>query len=352
MAYVNIDGGANPFVPNMSSLTGDIQVMISRKQSSFSTEQYCRKVLVEQPTGHYLKIDTFEQVRMIGGAADEWVWPLGNPAPEGHNIPFDLTPTYSCVRYAPHWYIPLETSQRAVWDVMSQHAQQRVVTAMTIRARKAATALAADASWTESGTKYANIADLGTAGGISITGNYAASSGNIQKFFAAAANVIKFNSAGAVNPKTDIIAIMNPTTASLLAVTTEFRSYITTTPYAPGYLEGTLYPNWMLPASLFNVANIVLEDAVQVTSARGAASTTKSYIFPDGIVCFVSRPQGLTENAGSNFATVTEFLCSPNNLAVETWLEPVNRRYVGRVIDEIDVQVTAPLTGVYVNITA
>lgn len=348
MAFVGIQGGANTFVPTMGPLSGNLQIQLSRRASSFSTKRYAREVMVEQPVGHYLRIDAEEQIRMVGGLPDQWVWGIDNPAPSAQNIPFDLTNTYRCTRYAPAWQFSTETVRRSVWDIQAEHAQMRMVTAMSIRARKAAKALSADASWTSSGTKYANMALLGSAAGISITGAYG-TDGNIMKAFAAAAVVVQQNSAGAVTPGTDLIAVMNPITASLLAQTDELKAYIKTTPYAPEFAQGKLYPAWMLPPALFNVADIVIEDAVQVTSAKGAASTTRSYIFPDNAIAFISRPAGLMDNVGSSFATLSAFICAPNNLGVWTWFDPINGLQMGRVVDETDFVVTSPLTGVYLT---
>lgn len=353
MAYVGFGAGANPYIPTMSPNTGDVQIQLSRNPRSFAVTRYARHIDVDLDAGKYLKIDTQEQIRMVGGVNYNWVWALGNPAPQAQNIPFDLDNNFSCTRYAFPWQFPMERVGTAVWDVVAQHAQMRMVTAMTNRAIIASTRLAASGSWTESSSKFATIALLGTAAGISITGAFDASEGNIRKFFQAAGLLVKRNTAGAVNPQKDMLAVMNPITAAKMAESTEITNYVQNNPFAPQYLKGEENWAWLLPPSMFNVADIVIDDSVTVTSDVGAATTTYVYTIPTNAVVFVSKPAGLTENVGPSFATLTGFCCKPHNLSSWNWVDPKDNLLMGRVTDWIDYQVTCPLSGVYVtDITA
>ena len=62
---------------------------------------------------------------------------------------------------------------------------------------------------------------------------------------------------------------------------------------------------------------------------------------------FVSRPGGLVGvEGGANFATCTNFVYE--DMTVETFDDPKNRRTSGSIVDNSVMEVTAPLAGIYV----
>lgn len=351
MSFVNVGGGSNVYVPEFSEATGDIQVAFSRNPTRFALNRYARFVSVTDDVGYYLKIDAKQQVRFLSGGLSQYQWPLGQPRPTGQNIPFDLNNQYQCQRLNYGWGYPLERVKQARWSIEQTHFAAKAMTAMTGRTILAATRLGTAGSWTESGTKYATIAALGTAAGITITGNYAAAEGNIRKMFLSAGIVIHQNTAGAVNPATDIIAVMNPITAALLATTAELTNYIQTTPFAPQYMEGSRPYAWGLAPALFGMADIVIEDATTITTPMDASSDTKGWCIPTNVIVFVSRPGGMMANdaAVPTFATLTGFICSPYDMSAWSWENPRDAILEGAIVDWPDFRVTSPLSGVYID---
>ncbi len=61
----------------------------------------------------------------------------------------------------------------------------------------------------------------------------------------------------------------------------------------------------------------------------------------------MSRPQGLVGvEGGSNFATISNFVYE--DMTVETFDDPVNRRTRGSIVDNGTFELTAPLAGYYI----
>jgi len=146
--------------------------------------------------------------------------------------------------------------------------------------------------------------------------------------------------------------VISPTVANLLSQTEEIRNYVKN--YAAGALPflqgGDIFSRYGLPPNLFGVS-VVVDDSVKVTSRKGAASTTRSFVYGNSAV-FVSRPGGLVGVEGStSFSTCQIFAFE--DMTVENWDDPKDRRIEGRVIDNSTSELVSPVSGVLViNVTA
>jgi hypothetical protein len=98
-----------------------------------------------------------------------------------------------------------------------------------------------------------------------------------------------------------------------------------------------------LPSHLYGV-ELVVEDAVKTTSRRGA-TRAKSFIMPDAKPVLTSRPGGLVgKYGGPEFSTVTIFMLE--EMTVERIRDDqMDRLTVGRVVENYDVVMTAPVSG-------
>jgi len=343
MSYVTVGGGLNTYVPSTNALaTGALQVEFTRAVNTFPITKYAQIVPVNQMTGYYLRLNSDDNVRVTD--INEFAWPLGNDRPVGKMNEHDFV-SFTCSRFAYPFYIPNETVKQAAWDVVAQHARAKAQLAMTARSMRTATALTTSATFNAVGNYYAT--------GTAISGGAwtAASGNNIQKGIQTALQRIALATGGAVRGEIDVMMVISPTIANSLSQTAEVRDYVKNYPAALPFLQGSdTFAKYGLPPNLFGV-QLVVDDSVKVTTKKGAASTTRSFVYGDSAV-FVSRPGGLVGVEGStSFATCQIFAFE--DMTVENWDDPKDRRIEGRVIDNSTAEVVAPVSGVLVaDVTA
>jgi hypothetical protein len=343
MSYVTVGGGLNTYVPSTNALaTGALQVEFTRAVNTFPITKYAQIVPVNQMTGYYLRLNSDDNVRVTDG--NEFAWPLGNDRPVGKMNEHDFV-SFTTQRFAFPFYIPNETVKQAAWDVVAQHARAKAQLAMTARCMRTATALTNSTPFNAVGNYYAT----GTAAGGGIWTTSA--SNYIQKGIQTALQRISLATGGAVRAEYDVMMVISPTIANLLSQTQEVRDYVKNYPAALPFLQGSdTFAKYGLPPNLFGV-QVVVDDSVKVTTKKGAASTTRSFVYGNSAL-FVSRPGGLIGVEGStSFSTVQIFAFE--DMTVENWDDPKDRRIEGRVIDNSTSEVVAPVSGVLVaDVTA
>lgn len=342
MSYVTVGGGLNTYVPSTNALaTGALQVEFTRAVNTFAITKYAQIVPVNQMTGYYLRLNSDDNVRVV--EANEFAWPLGNDRPVGKMNEHDFV-SFTCNRFAYPFYIPNETVKQAAWDVVAQHARAKAQLAMTARSMRTATALTTSSTFNAVGNYYATGTAISGGAWTTSTTNV------IQKGIQTALQRISLATGGAVRGETDVMLVISPTVANLLSQTSEVRDYVKNYPAALPFLQGAdTFAKYGLPPNLFGV-QVVVDDAVKVTTRKGA-STTRSFVYGNSAV-FVSRPGGLVGVEGStSFATCQIFAFE--DMTVENWDDPKDRRIEGRVIDNSTSEVVAPVSGVLVaDVTA
>jgi hypothetical protein len=341
MSYVAVGGGLNTFVPSTNALaTGALQVEFTRAVNTFPITKYAQIVPTQQMTGYYLRLDSDDNVRVTD--VNEFAWPLGNDRPVGKMNQHDFV-SFTAARYAYPFYIPNETVKQAAWDVVAQHARAKAQLAMTARSMRTATALTNSAAVTAF-TAVGNYFATGTASAAGGPWTSAGSPDNrIQKGIQQALQRISLATGGAVRGETDIMMVISPTIANALSQTSEVRDYVKNYPAALPFLQGAdTFAKYGLPPNLFGV-QVVVDDSVKVTTRKGAASTTRSFVYGNSAI-FVSRPGGLVGVEGStSFSTCQIFAFE--DMTVENWDDPRDRRIEGRVIDNSTSELVAPVSG-------
>jgi hypothetical protein len=343
MADVSIGGGLNTFVPTFSEATGLIQTEFTRNVKSFALNRYSKLVPVSTTSGYYLKINSDEAVRVVN--ENDFRWAYGEDRPTGVNNDFEFA-QFTTKRFERGFHIPYETAKVAAWDIVAQHARSRATQLMTLRTNRMLGVLTTAANWTDGLNYFADYDSLTgetTASGV-YTGDNATVTG-VQTLFQKAIEKIMVNTGGAVQPQ-DIICVMGPETAHKLSRTAQLRELIKYTQGVQLMQGAGSYSRYGLSPSLFGIGDIVVEDAVKVTTQKGAARSA-SYLLGLDKVLFLSRPQGLVGvEGGANFATVTNFVYE--DMTVETFDDPKNRRTVGSIVDNSIPELTAPLAGLYI----
>ena len=342
MADVNIGGGLNTFVPTFSEATGLIQTEFTRSVKSFALNRYTKLVPVTTTSGYYLKINSDEAVRVVN--EDDFRWAYGEDRPTGVNNDFDFV-DFTTRRFEKGFHIPYETAKVASWEIVAQHARSRATQLMTLRTRRALTELTTAGNWTSSVNYFASfnaLTGLSTTTGV-LEGN-ATDKSYAAQLFQTALEKIMVNTGGAIQP-TDLVAVMGPTTAHKLSRTGEMKDLIKYTQGVQLMQGSGNYSRYGLSPQLFGIGDIVIEDAVRVTNQKGAARAA-SYMLGDGAILFLSRPGGLVGvEGGANFATCSHFVFE--DMTVETFDDPINRRTRGSIVDNGVFELTAPLAGLY-----
>jgi hypothetical protein len=154
---------------------------------------------------------------------------------------------------------------------------------------------------------------------------------------------VSLSSGGAIAPN-QLIMVISPTVANAISQSPEVREYVRNYPAALSFLQGSdTFSRWGIPPTLFGLGDVVVDDSVKVTSKKGASSLTSSYIYGESAI-FVSRPGGLVGVEGaSSFSTCQIF--AYEDMTVEQFNDPMNRRIEGRVIDNSVAAVVAPVGG-------
>jgi hypothetical protein len=339
MAFSVVGGGLSTYVPSTNDLaTGALQVEFTRSVNSFAISRYAQIVPVTKMTGYYLRQDTNDNIR-LQATTNEFAWPLGNDRPTGKQNAFDFF-QYATQRFAFPFYIPQETAQQAAWDVVAQHARSKAQLAMTARTQRAATVLTTTGNW--GGNTVANP----TASPISATGFWnssTAADGNIQHSIQAVMRQISLSTGGAVSPN-QLIMVISPIVANAISKSPEVREYVKNYPAALSFLQGSdTFSRWGIPPTLFGLGDVVVDDSVKNTSKKGNSTQTNSYIYGESAV-FVSRPGGLVGVEGAtSFSTLQMF--AYEDMTVEQFNDPMNRRIEGRVIDNSVPTLVAPVSG-------
>ena len=337
MAYVTVGGGLNTYVPSTNALaTGALQVEFTRAVNSFAITRYAQIVACNQMTGYYLRLDSDDNVRVSN--ENEFIWPLGNDRPVGKMNQHDFV-TFTAQRFAFPFYIPNETVKQAAWDIGAQHARSKAQLAMTARSMRTATALTgsnAITAFTNAGN-YQSVASGWKGVWTGSTTNV------IQASIQDALQKISLATGGAVRSE-DICMVISPTVANIISQAAEIRDYVKNYPAALPFLQGSdIFSRYGLPPNLFGV-QVVVDDSVKVTSRKNnAVAGTRSFVYGNSAI-FVSRPGGLVGVEGStSFSTCQIFAFE--DMTVENWDDPKDRRIEGRVIDTSTSELVSPISG-------
>lgn len=333
-------GQVNTYIKDHNA-TGKMIIGFSRNPKDFGLANYAQIKSVTKESGYYLQLDQFNAMRLVGGSIDEFVWPDGSPRPVLNNNGLEFRYLdYRTVRRDFGQPIGQKSIDQADWDVSGAQEQQLSQKAMTARTRQAHAALALAGNWDTS-----HRVDVTAIPGV--TGQWSgALSTNawIRRSINYAIKQIKLDT-GAKVKEDDMLLVLNPTSAYMISQTQELLDHLKQSPVAYEQVRGGTgkFSSYGLPDKLFGL-KIHVEDAVMVTSPKGAATVTNSFIMGDGIAYILSRPGGIEAPVGGpTFSTVTTFALE--EMTVEKKVDTDNRRTEMHVVDDTITLVTAPVSG-------
>jgi hypothetical protein len=241
------------------------------------------------------------------------------------------------LRYAFPYNLGRKAVEQADWNILAVHGGIAAQKAMTARTIKVLTALNTTGNW-GGNTSTATALVGGKLDTSTTILNY------IKKAIRMMSEAILQATIGVVQ-REDLVMVMNPKTAGLLSENAELIDHLKNNVYGLAQVRGDV-PNvngqWGLPDHLFGM-KVIVEDAVRVTSKKGATRAT-TYCFPDGNIAVLGRPGALMGMEGiPEFSTIQCMFYE--EMTVESKDDPDNRRTLGRVVDDYDVQIVAPASG-------
>jgi hypothetical protein len=337
--------GPNTFVPSTDA-TKNMMVGYSRNVDTFALNNYMQIIPVDKTVGLYWKWASRMGARVLSTDDHENYWADGAEAPHGaDNLEQHDTDGYRTKRYMYSFSLGDLSLKQADWPVLEANSQASAQRMMTARTLIAKTALDA-ASWSSTG----NL--MGVNGGLLADGqgwdNGTETSPNIRKTLMRAAQHINKRTIGAVRPS-QLVLVVGPDLAQKMAASQEIHKYLAYGPEAKGRLTGTdkaiaNVDRWGLPDQIAGI-KIVIEDAVRVSTAKGATTDSLDYIWTASSAYLLARPNSLIGVAGGkNFSTLQGFFYEESTVEVKN--DPDNRRTIGRIITDYDIKIVESQSGV------
>lgn len=334
-------GQYNTWVPSFED-SNRLLVDFSRNPRDFSLNKYVQIVPVKKSIGYYLQMTLEERMRILNSDLVNFRWPDGQDAPIGNegSESFNFL-QFTCQRYSYSFNLGDMAVEQAAWDISAQHLDIKAQQAMTARTQLAVTQLTTSGNYAASHV----LDQTATPWSAATTANL-----YIKKAIDLMVQRILLDT-GAVVRKNDLFLVVNPVTARIMAESQELVDYLKGSPTALAFVrgetdEGSKYSHALfgLPPTYAGV-NIVVEDAVKVTSKK-AATLAQSFVLGNTDAYMVSRPGGLEGRyGGPSFSTISVFVYDKDDMAVEVRHDIDNRRTQGRVVDTLVPVITAPVSG-------
>lgn len=340
-------GQASTFVASPAA-TGNMQVEFSQNPASFPINQYIKLVPLKKSRGKYVVIDRNKAIRFRDRTLNEHRWRDGDDAPRGNGVGLEWKDV-SAERYAFPWEIGEIASEDADFDLIAALSRIESHKAMTGRAIRVSNLLTTSANWPSTNTGTATAVGGGTFAAATTTTPY------IQQTFNAVQNAITLQSNGIVQPS-DLMCVVDANGARSIVQSAEYRSWFQNNQYAMNLLQHaspTLQKYGLVPM-LHGIRMVIDETVVGIGNENTANTTPTRGMLYSGlttvntVAVFMSRPGGLIGADGvPQFSTLTVF--AKEDMTVETKRDADNRRMLGRVVDNTDEVLTAPVTGFYLT---
>ena len=315
-------------------------VDFSRNPSKFAIAKYAQIVPVKQNVGYYLKMTVEQAGRIVNSDLADMYWGDGQDEPSFNDgtESFDFL-SFTSKRYASGFRIGYLAGEQAGWDILAQHSRIHAQRMMTGRTQLAATALQTSGNYDATHTSaVSSIPGVIGKWDVSTTARK-----DIKRSLDYAADQIRMDTLGAVDIS-DLMLVISPDCARAMSVSQEIVDYIKGSTDALKEIRGEIGPlnGYGLPETLYGY-KVVVEDAVKVTSRRGATKVS-SYVFGRTSPVMVARPGSLEGVYGSpTFSTITLFV--KEEMTVESKNDPDNRRTRGRIVDDEVPILTASVSG-------
>lgn len=336
----SVVSATSTFIPDHAA-SGGLVVDFSRNPKEFKLSEWCQYVPVEKVEGRYVLMTIEEGGRLINTNLADFFWADGADAPLGFgNLETFNWQSFSARRYAFPFIMGELGVEQASWDVLAAHARRAAQRAMTARTQAMSTIATTSGNYDATHTSaVSSISGVTGKWDVSTTARM-----DIKRSLDYAAEIILKDTLGAVKPK-DLMVVMSPGCAKKMSVSQEVVDYVKGSKDAKDTIINTLggeVNRFGMPEYLHGY-KIVIEDAVKVTSRKGATKVA-TYALADTTPFMCSRVGGLEGVEGTpSFSTFQCFL--KEEMTVESKHDKDNRRHLGRVVDHYAGKIVAPISG-------
>lgn len=327
----------NVYIPTFSpEASGALIVSYARDPKRFKVNKYTQITKVETQQGKYIRLNPFDASRLLTGDGSDAAWADGADRPINSDVSFEY-PAYSTFRRSLGFHVGDLAATQAAWDVVAAKASVVASRMMLIQTSAALAALTgADMPTATATTQGGGKWDAGTSAAPYFRIG-------VQKTLAD----ISIATNDVVSAE-DLVVIMNPNTARKIAASQEVIDFVKQSPAVIENLRGDgNFSRWGLPSSIFGVGDVIVESAVKTTTKPKANGTgTQAFVLADGVVVFAARP-GAIEGPMGSFSTCHGYF--KEEMSVETWSDPVNRRQVGSVTSDFQYVIASPISGYHIT---
>lgn len=342
-------GASNTFIRSHEA-SGKMVVDFARNIKDFPVNGYAQVIPVKKVGGYYLEMTVEEAGRILNAELSNFVWPDGEPAPEGNEgtESFEWKP-FACVRRAYPFKLGNLSVENADWDIIAQHSSIKARQAMTARTQLAVTQLTTAGNYSTGHVRDVTSSSS-TTGVPGNAGSWKLSTTarqDIKRSLMQGMEQITDATLDAVTPD-QLRLVISSSLAMQIAQCQEIVDYIKGSPLALAMVKGELSRSnrnvrYGLPEELYGF-ELFVEATRKVTSRKGATRAVSS-IFPAASAALCSRVGELEGVAGApSFSTIVIF--AYEEMTVETKNDSDNRRTIGRVVENITAKVVAPASGV------
>ena len=348
MPTAGYPSGTNTYVPNHEA-TGGLLVGFSRNQKDFAVNDYIQIFPVKNNVGLYASYTSRQAARILTSDDAEHLWADGEAAPMGFGMMDSFVFLgYSTSRRCYPFTIGDMAADQADWNIVSVESEGRAQQAMTARTMLVQAALSG-ASWGSNTSAVSNgILANGVYWDTGFTPTQAApfQGAPFYKSLQYGSKQVNMMTLGQVKPR-NLSLVVNPNGAQRVGSSNEMLDFIKQSPVAlPDLKDAAEWRNklWDIPDN-YRGWKIVVEDAVRVSSKKGASSDTLNWVMPDNVAYLIAFPGKLEGLAGTrSYSTVQTFFYK-DEMTVETMYDQPNRRTTARVVSNYQPVVATTLSG-------
>lgn len=341
MAFTS-PNGSNTYVPEV---TEKLRIEFSHNdKGKYPVNEYAQIVPVDKQVGLYPRMDREQAGRLMRTNGSDRIWAPGKDRPNRHgNLEEFQFNAYKTTRYEDGFELDRLAMEQCKWDEAARQANVVAERSMRFRALKVATAATTSGNYDNS-----HVSAVSSIPGVTDTWDLSTTARmDIKRSLDYAAEKIIQDSLNGIS-EDDLMVVINLTDARKISVTQEFIDMLKQSPDAAKYLQAKLdgFRNRFSLPKFIHGYRLVVEDTVRVTTRKGAASTTRSYVVPNGSAFMCSRVGGLVDNRNSetpSFSTHVVFV--KEDMVVETKDDDWNRVHKGSMVDDFESQVAAPVSG-------
>jgi len=331
----------NTFIRNVDA-SNKLTIDYARNVKDFDVNKYTQIIPVKKVAGYYTVMTVEEAGRVLYTDLRDRVWYDKQPRPEGneYNESFEFRP-FETIRYCFPFMLGNLTVEQADWNILAQYGSIYARAAMTARTQMAITQFTTAAN-------YAATHVMAVAGITGNTGNWAQSTTarqDIRRSLTTAAEIIRDDTLDAVKLN-ELLLVINSALCADLTQSQEIVDYLKGSPVALAEVRGEK-PNdnleYGLPAKLYGFP-VIVESTRKITTRKGA-TTSRTQVLPKATPFLCARPGGLEGVADApSFATTAFFMYE--EMTVEEKNDSDNRRVHGSIVENYDVRMIAPASGV------